>query len=104
MALNLNLPFVVIIGNQRYYDGDTIICVSSVGTEFKGFLFKIGFANSIQIIKNKTLYGFRHFQVNPTRLVLIEKSFKFAVNSFYYEETTVEDEREFLLSIKQTIK
>ncbi len=83
MGLDLLLPFVEKIGNQYYYDGDSIYIISIYGMEYKGFLKTVGLSCYIQITNNKTLYECRYLSVNPVKMVLFEKYQK--VDTFTFE-------------------
>jgi hypothetical protein len=75
------------IGNQEYYEHDTVYCISLNGVEYSGFLGYVG--NSCFItLRNKTeQYEFRYKTVNPCRMVLIEKTY-YGTENFNYESST----------------
>jgi hypothetical protein len=81
------------IGNQEYYEFDTVSCVSMAGTEFSGFLYTVGNSCYMTVIKNGTKSEFRYETVNPLRMVLIEKEYK--IENYKYESVTFREEYNF---------
>jgi len=81
------------IGNQEYYEFDTVFCVSMAGTEFSGFLYTVGNSCHMAVIKNGTKSEFMYETVNPLRMVLIEKEYK--IENHKYESITFRKEYNF---------
>lgn len=67
------LPFEENIGNQVFYDGDTVRCLSRMSVYYDGFLKEVGLSSHLKIVKNAQEYQFVYQKVNPVRMVLIEK-------------------------------
>jgi hypothetical protein len=99
MALNLNFPFREIIGNQEYFDFDTISCVSLSGRTFEGVLLEVGNSSYLKIIRNGIQYECRYYSVNPLRMVLFEK-FQ-PIKKYEYESVTTREEYKFLSNINK---
>jgi len=82
------LPFEENIGNQVFYDGDTVRCLSLLGVYYDGFLKEVGLSSHLKIVKNAKQYEFMYEKVNPVRIVLMEKiniSHTAEIKAFNYE-------------------
>ncbi len=82
------LPFKENIGNQVFYDGDTVRCLSLMNIYYDGFLKEVGLSSHLKIVKNAKQYEFMYEKVNPVRIVLMEKiniSHTAKINTFHYE-------------------
>lgn len=82
------LPFKENIGNQVFYDGDTVRCLSLMNIYYDGFLKEVGLSSHLKIVKNSKQYEFMYDKVNPLRIVLMEKiniSHTAKIKGFHYE-------------------